>query len=106
MVISTGAATFGVIVPATMYMEIREIDYSNLYTGNNEVIIRQIPSGVIRNTTAIILDDANLAPPATSSPYSPRIPVRTVQENCVIEASSTAGPAKVTTAYRLMYGRP
>jgi hypothetical protein len=103
MSIVTGATTFGVIVPSNMHMEIREIDYSNLTAGVNEVIIRQIPSGNIRPSSAIVLDDEELE---ASKPYSPRIPVRVVQENCVIEASANLGPAVAVLAYRLKYGRP
>jgi len=103
MSVNTGAATFGVIVPATMHMELKEISYSNRTNNDNRVIIRQIPSGNIRPSTSIILDDQQLA---ALSAYSPRIPIRTVQENCVIEASSNAGPISANLAYRLRYGRP
>jgi hypothetical protein len=105
MAVVTSASTFGVVVPSNMHMEIREIDYQNLQGGVNEVIIRQIPSGNIRPPSSVILDDANLAA-NTSGPYSPRIPIRVVQESCVIEASASLGPANVVLAYRLKFGRP
>jgi hypothetical protein len=103
MAISTGAATFGIIVPATMHIEMKEIVYTNLTNANNEVILRQIPSGNIRPASACILDDQQIA---ANSPYSPRIPIRIMQENTVMEASSSAGPINVTLAYKLRYGRP
>lgn len=102
MSINTGAATFGVIVPATMTMEMKEISYANRTNADNRVQLRQIPSGNIRPASAVILDDQQLAP---LSPYSPRTWVRNVQENCVIEASSSAGPIQANLAYRLRYGR-
>ena len=104
MQLNTGAATFGVIVPSNMHMQIREIDYTNKTTTTNEAILRQIPSGNIRPSSQTILDDEVLTPASPS--YSPRIPIRVIQENCVIEASSTQGPLSVTLAYRLRYGRP
>ena len=103
MSINTGAATFGSIVPAMMHMEIKEISYSNRTNADNRVQIRQIPSGNIRPASSIIIDDQQLAP---LSPYSPRIPIRTVQENSVLEASSNAGPIQANLAYRLRFGRP
>jgi hypothetical protein len=106
-VANTGAATFGVIVPATMHMELKDIDYANLTTGvagsANQVIVRQIPSGVIRPSTSIIIDQQNVQ---ANMPYAPKAPIRTIQENCVIEASTTVGPMIVSLAYRLRYGRP
>lgn len=103
MSVTTSAATFGVIIPSTMHVEIKDIVYANTTNAANEVILRQIPSGTIRPASAIVLDDQEVA---SLSPYSPRIPIRVMQENTVIEASSTLGPIKVTLAYRLRYGRP
>ena len=103
MDINTGAATFGVVVPAMMTMEIKEISYSNRTNADNRVQTRQIPSGTVRPASSIILDDQQLAP---LSPYSPRIPIRTVQEDHVLEATSSAGPISANLIYRLRYGRP
>jgi hypothetical protein len=102
-VVTTGAATFGPIVPSMMHMEIKEISYSNLTNAQNQVILRQIPSGTVRPPHSVIIDQQSIAPLA---PYSPRIPIRTVQEDHVIEASSSAGPCIVNLVYRLKYGRP
>jgi hypothetical protein len=102
-VVATGAATFGPIVPSMMHMEIKEISYSNLTNAQNRVILRQIPSGTVRPPHSVIIDQQSIAPLA---PYSPRIPIRTVQEDHVIEASSDAGPCIVNLVYRLKYGRP
>lgn len=101
-VVNTGAATFGVIVPSTMHLEMKEINYANLTAAANNVILRQIPSGTNRPASATILDDQEVA---SQSPYSPRIPIRVMQENTVLEASSSAGPIHVTFSYRLLYGR-
>jgi len=103
MDVSTSATTFGPIVPAMMHMEIKEISYSNRTSALNRVQIRQIPSGTVRPASAIFIDDQQLA---ADSPYSPRIPIRTVQEGHVLEASASAGPMTVNLAYRLRYGRP
>lgn len=103
MEVNTGAATFGPIVPAMMHMEVKEISYSNRTNASNRAIIRQIPSGTVRPAHSIILDDQEVA---ALSPYSPRIPIRTVQEDHVIRASSSAGPISVNLTYRLRYGRP
>ena len=103
MEVNTGAATFGPIMPATMHMEIKEISYSNRVNAANRAILRQIPSGTVRPAHSIIIDDQNIA---ALSPYSPRIPIRTVQEDHVIEATSSAGPITVNLTYRLRYGRP
>lgn len=101
--VTTAAATFGVIVPAMMHMEMKELNYSNQTAGINSVILRQIPSGAIRPPASIIIDQQTLA---SQTPYSPRNPIRTMQENTVLEASANAGPATVSFAYRLRYGRP
>jgi len=101
--VNTASATYGPIVPALMHMEIKEISYSNRTDAQNRVVLRQIPSGTVRPGHSIIIDDQNLAPLA---PYSPRIPIRLVQEDHVIEANSTAGPITVNLVYRLRYGRP
>lgn len=103
MTVVTSATTFGVIVPSNMHVEIKDIVYANTTAGANEVILRQIPSGSIRPASAIVLDDQEVA---SQSPYSPRIPIRVMQENTVIEASASLGPISVTLAYRLKYGRP
>jgi len=103
MAVNTGAATFGAIVPAMMHMEITEVSYSNTTNANNQATLRQIPSGSVRPASAVIIDQQQIG---ANSPYSPRIPIRVVQENSVIEASSTAGPITVNLAYRLKYGRP
>lgn len=103
MNINTGAATFGVVVPAMMSMEIKEIAYSNRTAAVNRVQISQIPSGTVRPASAIVIDDQTIA---ASSPYSPRIPIRTMQEEHVLEASSDAGPITANLVYRLGYGRP
>jgi len=103
MEVNTGAGTFGSIVPAMMFMEIKEISYSNRTNADNRVQIAQIPSGTVRPSHSIILDDQQIAP---LSPYSPRIPIRTVQENHVLQAISSAGPITVNLTYRLRYGRP
>lgn len=107
MSVTTAAATFGAIVPATMHMEIKEMTYSNATTGAagaiNQVTVRQIPSGNIRPSSAIILDQENVQ---ANTPYSPRNPIKIVQESCVIEASTNNGPMIVNLAYRLRYGRP
>jgi len=101
--IGSGATTFGVIVPAMMHMELKEISYSNRVNANNRATIRQIPSGTVRPSSAIIIDDQQIAP---NSPYSPRIPIRTVQEGHVLEGNTTQGEMQVNLAYRLRYGRP
>ncbi|MEM2905004.1 MAG: hypothetical protein QW587_04615 [Candidatus Bathyarchaeia archaeon] len=98
----TGAATFGPIVPRMMTMEIKEISYSNLTNAQVVATLRQIPSGDIRPPSAIILDAQSLAP---YSPYSPRIGIRTVQGEAVIEAGTDLGPVRVNLVYRLLYGR-
>ena len=103
MEVVTGAATFGPIVPAMMHMQIKEISYSNRTDAQNRVVLRQIPSGTVRPSHSIFIDDQNIAPLA---PYSPRIPIRTVQEDHVIEASSSAGPISCNLVYKLVYGRP
>lgn len=103
MEVNTGSTTFGPIMPATMHMEIKEINYSNRTNAANRVILRQIPSGTVRPAHSIIIDDQEVA---ALSPYSPRIPIRTVQEDHVIEATSSAGPISVNLTYRLRYGRP
>ena len=103
MNVTTQSQTFGVIVPATMYMEIKDIVYANLTAGANQITLRQIPSGNIRPASATVIDSQEVA---ASSPYSPRIPIRIVQESSVVEASASLGPATVTFAYRLKQGRP
>ena len=104
MQLTTGAATFGVVVPATMHMKVKDICYTNVNSGANEAILRQIPSGNIRPPSAVIIDDEIVGAGFTS--YSPIDHIRVVQENCVIEASAAQGPMNVTLAYRLYYGRP
>jgi hypothetical protein len=101
--VNTGAATFGPIVPSMMHMEIREISYSNLTNAQNKIVLRQIPSGTVRPPHSVIIDQQSIAPLA---PYSPRIPLRIVQEDHVIEASTDSGPCIVNLVYRLKYGRP
>jgi len=101
--VNTGAATFGPIVPAMMHMQVKEISYSNRLNAQNRAIVRQIPSGTVRPSHSIVLDDQSIA---ALAPYSPRIPIRTVQEDHVIEASSDAGPITVNLVYKLVYGRP
>ena len=103
MDVNTGAATFGPVVPAMMHMEIKEISYSNRTSVENRVQIRQIPSGTVRPAHSIIIDDQQIA---GNAPYSPRIPIRVVQENHVLEASSSNGPITCNLTYRLVYGRP
>jgi len=103
MEVTTSAATFGPIVPAMMHMEIKEISYSNRTNDNNRVQLRQIPSGTVRPSHAILIDDQQIA---ANSPYSPRKPIQVVQEDHVLEASTDKGPMSVVLAYRLRYGRP
>jgi len=102
MEVNTSSMTFGPIVPAMMHMEVKEITYSNRTDAQNRVQLRQIPSGTVRPAHSILVDDQNIAPLA---PYSPRIPIRTVQENHVLEANSSAGPISLNLVYRLKYGR-
>jgi len=101
--IPTGATTFGVVVPAMMHMELKEISYSNRVNLNNRVTIRQIPSGTVRPSSSVIIDDQQIA---ANSPYSPRIPIRVVQESHVLEGNTTQGECQINLAYRLRYGRP
>jgi len=103
MQINTGIATFGPIVPAMMHMQIKEIAYSNRTAAVNRVQLAQIPSGTVRPSHSIMIDDETLA---SQTPYSPRIARRIVQENHCIQALSSAGPAEVNITYRLVYGRP
>jgi len=103
MEVNTGAATFGPIVPKMMHMQVKEISYSNRTNNDNRVQIAQIPSGSVRPSHSIVVDDQQIAP---LSPYSPRIPIRVVQEDHVIQALTSAGPMSVSLTYRLIYGRP
>lgn len=103
MEVNTGAATFGPIVPAMMHMQVKEIAYSNRTNNDNRVQVAQIPSGTVRPSHSIIVDDQQIAPMA---PYSPRVPIRTVQEDHVLQALSSAGPITVNLVYKLVYGRP
>ena len=90
-----------------MFMEIKEISYANLTTGAagsaNQAILRQIPSGNIRPPALVVIDEQYVA---ANTPYSPRNPIRVMQENTVMEASTSIGPMMVNFAYRLRYGRP
>jgi len=103
MEVVTGESTFGPIVPSMMHMQIKEITYSNRTNDDNRVQIAQIPSGTVRPSHSIIVDDQQIAP---LSPYSPRIPIRVVQEDHVLQALSSKGPISATLTYRLVYGRP